>query len=62
VRLILILCCLGGIAIGAEHAQVTPLMSKDLMDVPGREVSVITVTYAPGASDGAHRHNAHTFV
>ena len=46
----------------AQDAQVTPLMSKDLQDLPGKEGLMITVVYPPGASDPIHRHNAHAFV
>ena len=46
----------------AEDAQVTPLMSKDLPEYPGKEAVMITVVYPPGASDPIHRHNAHAFV
>ena len=46
----------------AQDAQVTPLMSKDLPDFPGKEGLMITVVYPPGASDPIHRHNAHAFV
>jgi quercetin dioxygenase-like cupin family protein len=46
----------------AEDAQVTPLMSKDLPEFPGKEGLMITVVYPPGASDPIHRHNAHAFV
>jgi quercetin dioxygenase-like cupin family protein len=46
----------------AQDAQVTPLMSKDLADAPGKEGLMITVVYPPGASDPVHRHNAHAFV
>ena len=46
----------------AQGAEVTTLMSKDLMDCPGKEGLVITVEYAPGGSDTIHRHNAHAFV
>ena len=46
----------------ANEAKVTPLMSKTLPDIPGREALVITVEYAPGGSDSIHRHNAHAFV
>ena len=49
-------------ALIAQDAQVTPLMSKDLADLPGKEGVMITVVYPPGASDPVHRHNAHTFV
>ena len=46
----------------AQGAEVTTLMSKDLMDCPGKEGQMITVEYAPGWSDPIHRHNAHAFV
>ena len=49
-------------ALLAQDAQVTPLMSKDLPECPGKEGSMITVVYPPGASDPIHRHNAHAFV
>ena len=46
----------------AQDAQVTPMMSKDLSNFPGKEGTMITVVYPPGASDPIHRHNAHAFV
>ena len=46
----------------AQEAQVTPLLSKDLPDFPGKEGTMITVVYPPGSSDPVHRHNAHAFV
>jgi quercetin dioxygenase-like cupin family protein len=46
----------------AQDAQVTPVMSKDLADFPGKEGLMISVVYPPGASDPIHRHNAHAFV
>jgi quercetin dioxygenase-like cupin family protein len=46
----------------AQEAQVTPLMSKDLPDFPGKEGLMITVVYPPGSSDPVHRHNAEAFV
>jgi len=49
-------------ALFAQEAQVTPLMSRDLPDFPGKEGRMITVVYPPGASDPIHRHNAHAFV
>jgi quercetin dioxygenase-like cupin family protein len=49
-------------ALFAQEAQVTPLMSKDLPECPGKEGLMITVVYPPGASDPIHRHNAHAFV
>ena len=52
---------LAGLAI-AQEAQVTPLMSKDLPEYPGKEGLMITVVYPPGASDPIPRHTAHAFV
>src|SRR5262244_721256 len=49
-------------ALCAQEAQVTPLMSKDLPECPGKESLMITVVYPPGSSDPIHRHNAHSFV
>jgi len=46
----------------AEEPKVTPLMSKDLAESPGREALMITVEHAPGGASLAHRHNAHAFV
>ena len=46
----------------AEQAKVTPLMSKDLKESPGKEALMITVEHAPGGSSAIHRHNAHAFV
>jgi quercetin dioxygenase-like cupin family protein len=46
----------------AEEPKVTPLMSKDLPENPGREALMITVEHAPGGSSAIHRHNAHAFV
>jgi quercetin dioxygenase-like cupin family protein len=46
----------------AQDAKVTPIMSKDLAECPGKEGVMITVVYPPGASDPIHRHNAHAFV
>ena len=43
----------------AQQAKVTPLMSKDLTELPGKEVLMITVEYPPGSVDPIHRHNAH---
>jgi len=61
-KLILTLACLMPGTLIAQEAQVTPLMSKDLADLPGKEGLMITVVYPPGSSDPIHRHNAHAFV
>jgi quercetin dioxygenase-like cupin family protein len=46
----------------AQQAVVTPLMTKALPDIPGKEALMITVEYPPGSSDPVHRHNADAFV
>ena len=46
----------------AQRATVKPLMSKDLTELPGKEVLMITVEYAPGGTDPIHRHNARAFI
>ena len=47
---------------GTPEAQVAQLLSKDFVNVPGKEGVMITVVYPPGSSDPIHRHNAHAFV
>ena len=56
-----LLCLMTGTAM-AQQAKVTSLMSKDLMENPGKEALMITVEYPPGSSDPVHRHNAQAFV
>jgi len=46
----------------APEAKVTPLLSKDLKDFPGKEGLMITVEYPPGSVGAPHRHNAHAFL
>ena len=58
---LVVLCLMTGTA-AAQEAKVTPLMSKDLPENPGREALMITVEHAPGGSSAIHRHNAHAFV
>lgn len=50
------------LAAGPQGVSVTPLMAKDLSDIPGKEGLMITVDYAPGAADPVHRHRAHGFI
>jgi quercetin dioxygenase-like cupin family protein len=61
-KLVLMLVCLLSVKLEPKEARVTPLLSKDLTDFPGKEGLMITVEYPPGASDPIHRHNAHAFV
>jgi quercetin dioxygenase-like cupin family protein len=58
---LVLLCLLTGTAV-AQEAKVTPLLSKDLPESPGREALMLTVEHAPGGSSAIHRHNAHALV
>jgi quercetin dioxygenase-like cupin family protein len=58
---LVLLCLMTGTAM-AQQAKVTPLMSKDLTENPGKEALMIMVEYPPGSSDPIHRHNAQAFV
>jgi mannose-6-phosphate isomerase-like protein (cupin superfamily) len=68
-RLVLVLLALMTASI-AETAEITPLMSRDLPDIPGREVLIITVEKAPSVSEPIYqffstlhlRNNAHGFI
>src|SRR5215468_1626664 len=61
-KAVLVLVCLMSTTLVAQEAEVTPLMSKDLTECPGKEGVMITVEYPPGHSDQVHRHNAYAFV
>ena len=41
---------------------VAPIMLKDLAELPGKEMLMLTVTYPPGTVEHIHRHDAHAFV
>jgi quercetin dioxygenase-like cupin family protein len=60
--LVAALLCIAGRLLTAQQAAVTPLMTKELADIPGKEALMITVEYPPGGSDPVHRHNAHAFI
>jgi quercetin dioxygenase-like cupin family protein len=59
---ILISACLAFEAHVLAQAKAGPLMTKDLMGIPGKEATMLTVEYAPGQASAPHRHNASTFV
>ena len=59
---VLIVVCIAAVTLAAQTAKVTPLLTKELPEMPGKEAAMITVEYAPGQSSAAHRHNAHVFV
>lgn len=46
----------------AAQAKVTPLLSKEFQNIPGKEGLMLLVEYPPGSSDPIHRHNAQAFV
>ncbi|HEY8257288.1 MAG TPA: cupin domain-containing protein [Gemmatimonadales bacterium] len=56
-----LLCAFSGRLV-AQEAVVTPVMTKALPDIPGREALMVEVTYPPGSADAIHRHNADAFV
>ncbi|HZZ25390.1 MAG TPA: hypothetical protein VFE60_23820 [Roseiarcus sp.] len=47
---------------GPPQPVVVPVMQKDLADVPGKEMLVLTVEHPPGAVEHIHRHDAYAFV
>jgi quercetin dioxygenase-like cupin family protein len=51
-----------GFATAAHAQQVSTLLAEKLPEMPGKEIEVITVDYAPGATDVIHRHDAHAVV
>jgi quercetin dioxygenase-like cupin family protein len=59
--LILSLSLAGG-TLMAQDGAVRPLMSQDLKGVSGRELSMLTVEYAPGGSTPVHTHHAQALV
>ena len=60
--LLLVLASLAVDTAAAEEAKVTPLLSKQLKESPGKEGLMLVVEYPPGNSDPVHRHNAHGFI
>jgi quercetin dioxygenase-like cupin family protein len=46
----------------ASDAVVAELMARDLIGLPGKEVTLQTVEYPPGGKSPPHRHHAQVFV
>lgn len=46
----------------APEPVVVPVMQKDIADMSGKEMVMITVEYPPGAVESVHRHDAYAFV
>ena len=69
-KLTLLLVCLMSFAMESKEApkvapaeaKVTPVMSKDLPNLPGKEGLMLFVEYPLGSSDPIHCHNANAFV
>ena len=49
-------------AVAAGDAVVTPIMTEELEDIPGKEALMLVVEYPPGGADPVHRHDAHALV
>ena len=48
---------------GEHHGpELAMLMNKDLQEIPGKEVIMLTVNYKPGEVETPHKHEAHCFV
>jgi quercetin dioxygenase-like cupin family protein len=56
------LLCLISVPLSAQHPTVAPLMTKELRDIPGKEVLLLAVEFALGGADPIHRHDAHGFI
>jgi quercetin dioxygenase-like cupin family protein len=62
---IVLLCALAATASAqppAPAAKATPLLTKPLAGIDGKEGVMLTVEYPPGVASASHRHNANTFV
>lgn len=46
----------------APPAKASPLMTRDLEGIAGKEMLVLVVEYPPGGVSQPHRHNASVFV
>ena len=46
----------------AQQPDVVTVMAKELPDIAGKEVVMITGEFPPGGSDPVHRHNADGFI
>lgn len=56
----------GGAVLAAHAGErdpiVHPRLSRNLPDLPGKEVLILEVEYPPGGADPIHRHDAHGFI
>jgi quercetin dioxygenase-like cupin family protein len=61
-KTLLLFLCFATSSLSAQNSKLMPLLSKDLAANPDKETTMVTVEYAPAASDPIHRHNAQVFV
>lgn len=59
---VMMLSAMAATAAEPPASKATPLMTKPLAGVDGKEATMLTVELPPGADSPAHRHNANTFV
>lgn len=58
----LLTCAAGSPEQAKSAAMVQPLLTRDLPQIPGKEVVMLTVAYLPGGASLPHRHDAEVFV
>ena len=56
-----LLCAVAG-RLTAQQAEVTPLMTKEPADIPGKEALMITVVYPPGGASASSTKPAKLLV
>lgn len=49
-------------AANPQEPIVIPRMTRELPEIPGKEVLMLVVEYPPGGKDPVHRHDAHGFI
>jgi quercetin dioxygenase-like cupin family protein len=47
---------------GDKGVTVRPILQQDLPDVPGKQISLVIVEFAPGAGNSPHRHPGSTIA
>ncbi|HEX5419756.1 MAG TPA: cupin domain-containing protein [Gammaproteobacteria bacterium] len=62
VLLSLAVCTLANAQSSGAQARVSPLMTKPLAGIEGKEALMLIVNYPPGVASPPHRHKANTFV
>jgi quercetin dioxygenase-like cupin family protein len=57
-----LVACVSDACAQAPAAIVKPVLTRALPDLPGHEVSMVTVEYPPGGASKSHSHGTDTFV